>query len=286
VGGTPFYRPGPSGDTGGLRVAIGKLARLFTTMLLRRARPLALCSLIVTLPLPSSRMRPGAEAAPPPAPATPRQATGRIEGEVIVSTALSSHRPRFRIYADPGPGARPPAQQTDEMRNIVLYLRSAPVPESATPDRVRIAQSDEQFVPHVVPVLRGSTVDFPNADVVFHNVFSLSSAKSFDLGRYPKGQAKSVTFDESGVVQVFCHIHSDMSAIVLVLDNPFFTTPAADGRYVLENVPAGDYTVVGWHERIRPVLRTVHVAAGETARLNFNIPLPTNGQDAPPPAAP
>jgi plastocyanin len=255
----------------------------------RRARPFALCSLIVALPLPSSRMRPDATPTPgaDSAPATAGgRAMGRIEGDVVVSTALTSRRPRFRIYADPGPGARPPAQETDEMRNIVLYLRNAPTPDGATPNRARIEQTEERFKPHIVPVLRGATVDFPNADVVFHNVFSLSSAKSFDLGRYPKGQAKSVTFDESGVVQVFCHIHSDMSAIVLVLDNPFFTMPAANGRYVLEDVPPGDYTVVGWHERIRPVLRTVHVAAGETARLNFNIPLPTNGQDAPPPAGP
>ena len=160
------------------------------------------------------------------------------------------------------------------MRNIVLYLRNAPTPDGTTPNRARIEQTEERFKPHVVPVLRGSTVDFPNADVVFHNVFSLSSAKSFDLGRYPKGQAKSVTFDESGVVQVFCHIHSDMSAVVLVLDNPYFVSPDADGRYAIPRLPAGDYTLVAWHERIRPITHRLHLEPGQVAHVDFTIPLP------------
>ena len=142
-----------------------------------------------------------------------------------------------------------------------------------------MTQDDERFAPHVLPVLRGTTVDFPNADDVFHNVFSLSSARTFDLGRYPKGSAKSVTFDRSGVVQVFCHIHSDMSAVILVLDNPYFAQPARTGHYAIEDVPPGEYTVVGWHERIKPVMRTVRVVAGETARLDFNIPLPSGGEN-------
>ena len=207
--------------------------------------------------------------------------TGRIEGAVVISTQLSSRRPRFRIYADPGPGARPPAPapESGEIRNVVLYLQNATAPDTA-PSRAAMEQMDERFVPHVLPVLRGTTVDFPNADDVFHNVFSLSSAKTFDLGRFPRGSAKSERFDRSGVVQVFCHIHSDMSAVVLVLDNPYFTVPTASGRYSIDGVPPGDYAVVGWHERIRPVLRTVHVTAGQTARVDFNIPLPADGESA------
>jgi hypothetical protein len=73
---------------------------------------------------------------------------------------------------------------------------------------------------------------------------------------------------------VFCHIHSDMSAVVLVLDNPYFAVPSDAGRYVIDGVPPGDYTVMGWHERIKPIARTVRVVAGETVRLDFNIPIP------------
>ena len=210
-------------------------------------------------------------------------AAGRIEGEVTISTTLSARRPRFRIYADPGPGSRPPAAAPEaaEIRNVVLYLEHVPVLEAGTATRATMRQEDERFAPHVLPVLAGTTVDFPNGDDVFHNVFSLSSAKTFDLGRFPKGSAKSVQFDRSGVVQVFCHIHSDMSAVVLVLDNAFHTVPAANGRYTLDGVPPGEYTIVGWHERIKPISRTVRVVAGETARLDFNIPLPRGGETAP-----
>jgi plastocyanin len=231
---------------------------------------LALVGLIAMLPASS----------PPTPAATPvHRATGRIEGEVVISSALSSRRPRFRIYADPGPGSRPPAPETNEIRNVVLYVQSAPAADTPSSTHAAMRQDDERFTPHVLPVLRGTTVDFPNADDVFHNVFSLSSARTFDLGRYPKGSAKSVTFDRGGVVQVFCHIHSDMSAVILVLENAYFAQPARSGRYVIEDVPPGEYTVVGWHERIKPVMRTVRVVAGETARLDFNIPLPSGGEN-------
>ena len=233
---------------------------------------LALCGLLAMLPASS----PSTSAA-----STARPATGRIEGDVIISTALSTRRPRFRIYADPGPGGRPPAAEASEIRNVVLYVQSAPGIDAVLDAHASMRQDDERFMPHVLPVLRGTTVDFPNADDVFHNVFSLSSARTFDLGRYPKGSAKAVTFEKSGVVQVFCHIHSDMSAVILVLDNPYFTVPTTAGRYAIEGVPPGEYTIVGWHERIRPVTRTVRVVAGETATLDFNIPLPNGGESYP-----
>jgi hypothetical protein len=137
-----------------------------------------------------------------------------------------------------------------------------------------VRQRRETFVPHVLPVLVGTTVAFPNDDPFYHNVFSLSGAKTFDLGRYGTGASKSVRFDKAGVVQVFCHIHSDMRATVLVLANPFFTVPDSAGRYALDGVPPGEYRVVVWHERIRPVTRAVTLAAGTAATADFTIPLP------------
>jgi plastocyanin len=223
-------------------------------------------------------MLPTSSPSTPAAVAMARPATGRIEGDVIISTTLSSRRPRFRIYADPGAG-RPPAAESNEIRNVVLYVQNAPASDATPTMHASMRQEEGRFVPHILPVLLGTTVDFPNADDVFHNVFSLSSARSFDLGRYPQGSAKSVTFETSGVVQLFCHIHSDMSAVILVLDNPYFAVPASTGHYSLEDVPPGDYTVVGWHERIRPVMRTVRVVAGQTARLDFDIPLPSGGEN-------
>jgi plastocyanin len=224
----------------------------------------------------------------------PRHAdTGRIVGTVEISTALTTRRPRFRIYADAGPGSIPPATQDPpggEMRNVVVYVQSADARDgspaadvSAVPsarlDSLRhgnMAQVNEQFEPHVLTVLQGGRVDFPNHDDVYHNVFSLSSVRTFDLGRYPTGASKSVTFNKAGIVQVFCHIHSDMSAIVFVLPNPYFATPASTGHYEIGDLPPGEYTIVGWHERTKPVARKIRVVAGQTTTVDFNLPLETN----------
>lgn len=206
------------------------------------------------------------------------RATGRIEGSVVLSPSLVSRRARFRVYAERGVGAQPPTRvDGDERRNVVVYLDTAADDALLLAGRrkhVAIRQADERFVPHVLAVVRGTTVDFPNDDVVYHNVFSLSRARTFDLGRFATRSSKAVTFPASGTVQVFCHIHSDMSAVVLVLDSPWFGMPDAHGDYAIDDVPPGDYTIVGWHERIRPIAQHVRVRAGETTRLDFDIPLP------------
>src|SRR4029077_6381444 len=115
------------------------------------------------------------------------------------------------------------------------------------------------FVPHVLAVPKGTTVDFPNGDAIFHNVFSLSKAAEFDLGRYPRGSSKSVRFDRPGMVKVFCHIHSDMSGVIVVLDTPFSAVPDSQVPSSITGVPPGEYTVVGWHERARPLRKTVRI---------------------------
>jgi plastocyanin len=213
----------------------------------------------------------------PAAPSHRGAATASIEGQVVVSRALTARRPRFRIYAEPGPGAVPPAPDSadvDERQNIIVYIEQAPVGATEPTKAATLRQHDERFLPHVLPVVRGTTVAFPNDDPLFHNVFSLSRAKSFDLGRYARGSARSVTFDRSGIVQVFCHIHSDMSAVALVLDNPYFAVPDAEGRYTIPHLPPGDYTVVAWHERIRPITHRLHLEPDQVAQLDFTIPLP------------
>lgn len=229
--------------------------------------------------------------ASPPA-ATPRPATGRIEGAVEISASLTARRPQFRIYADPGSGAvpPPPPRQADalaaEVHNVIIYLEGDSTRLAGSPARIaaarrgRIAQHDERFTPHVLAALAGATIDFPNDDDFYHNVFSLSSAagpNGFDLGRYATGTSRSWTFPRPGTVQVFCHIHSDMSAVLLVLSNPFFATPDEDKHYAIDDVPEGEYTIVGWHERIKPISRRVRVTAGQTTTVDFNIPLPQGG---------
>jgi plastocyanin len=220
-------------------------------------------------------------ATPGVAQAQPAAATGRVEGVVTISERLITPRMRVRVYDEPG--AAPPRPPSSEHRfaGVVLYLqpadrgalRGATQQRPATP-AAELRQRDERFSPHVLPLLAGTTVAFPNDDDVFHNVFSLSSAKTFDLGRYARGSSRSVTFPTAGVVQVFCHIHADMNGIVLVLDNPLFVVPGADGRFVIDGVPPGAYQLVAWHERIKPMSTPVRVDAGRATPVRLRIPLP------------
>jgi plastocyanin len=197
---------------------------------------------------------------------------------VEISRALTTRRPRFRIYAETGARATPPAtdpQTQDEWRDIVVYIERVPSADQAVrADRAVLRQRDERFIPHVLPIVRGTSVEFPNEDALFHNAFSLSRAKEFDLGRYPQGTSRSVTFDRTGIVQIFCHIHSDMSAVVLVLDNGYFAVPDSTGRYSIPDLPAGEYALVAWHERIKPITHRLRVVPGQLARVDFTISLP------------
>jgi len=143
----------------------------------------------------------------------------------------------------------------------VVYLEGDGLP--ATPTQgVKMAQSGKKFVPDVAVVVVGSTIDFPNQDKVFHNVFSLGPGTDFDLGQYRAGESKSYTFTTPGPVDIACNIHPDMFATVLVVPNNFFTTPNADGTYKIDNIPAGNYTAVGWVQLGNVVRNPVEIKAG------------------------
>ena len=165
--------------------------------------------------------------------------TKRVRGVPLPSNA---YQPRAvdRHERRPGP----------EIKNVVVYLKDAAFRGALPTARHEIRQLNESFMPRVLAITRGSTVDFPNGDPFFHNVFSLSGAATFDLGRYPQGQTREQQFTKPGLVKVYCHIHSHMSATILVLDHPYFTVPDLDGTFTLPDVPAGQYTIVGWHERV------------------------------------
>ena len=109
-------------------------------------------------------------------------------------------------------------------------------------------QRNETFVPHLLAVTTGTVVDFPNSDRIYHNVFSLSKVARFDLGRYAVGRSKAVRFDRPGIVRVFCDIHSHMNAFILVFSHPFFAVTDTEGRYRIDRVPRGTYSVIAWQE--------------------------------------
>jgi plastocyanin len=137
---------------------------------------------------------------------------------------------------------------------VVLWLEPIPRPNSlpVVPKRAEMAQRNKQFQPHVLAIAVGSTVDFPNFDPVHHNVFSNFSGQQFDVGLYPAGASRSVTFKYPGIVRVFCNIHSTMSAIIAVLASPWFTVTPPSGKFVIPNVPPGEYVLRIFHERALP----------------------------------
>ena len=132
-------------------------------------------------------------------------------------------------------------------------------------------QRNETFVPHVLAVMTGTTVDFPNSDAFYHNVFSLSKPARFDLGRYATGKSRAVRFDKPGIVRVFCDIHSHMNAFILVFSHPFYTLTNGDGQYSLENVPPGTYNVIAWNEGTASEPKPVTIPDGGVAELDFTL---------------
>ena len=197
--------------------------------------------------------------------------TGSLTGRVHVV----SHPARRLATAGVYPGRIVGIQgdrDTSELDNVIVFVNSSMRVDSAA-RHVAVRQTNEEFVPHVVAVTVGSTVEFPNDDLIFHNVFSLSRTATFDLGRYPRNASKARTFTKPGVVKVFCHLHSHMSAIVRVFSHPYFVSPDRDGRFTIPDVPAGRLDVTAWHERAGEVTHVANIEAGGTTELTFSLPL-------------
>jgi len=149
---------------------------------------------------------------------------------------------------------------------MLVYLEGLPPSAERFTAPVRhpvLDQKGIQFHPLVMAVQAGTTVDFPNRDNLYHNVFSYSPAGEFDLGRYPMNDSRSVTFDRPGIVRVYCDIHANMRATIVVLPHPYFARPDDQGNFTIARVPAGTYTLVVWLDRDVIDRKTVTVRAGE-----------------------
>lgn len=161
-----------------------------------------------------------------------------------------------------------------------------------TASGVRIAQRGKQFEPRIAVVPVGSTVEFPNYDRVFHNVFSLSKPKAFDLGLYRSGNSKSVRFEDPGLVQVYCNIHPHMTAYLMVVDSRHAAAADGSGEIALMEVPVGNRPVEGWNARGGLWSREVVVRPGRTTRLEVELDISNwrarshlnkHGKEYPPP---
>jgi plastocyanin len=185
-----------------------------------------------------------------------QQAPAGVVGRVEIGIPITTRRPSAAYQARSAPA--PALAAASELRNVVVYLRNAK-PQAVAPMRAAIRQINETFTPRVVAVTVGSDVEFPNDDPIYHNVFSLSRAKNFNLGRYPRGSTRQVRMDRPGVVKVFCDIHSHMSATIMVLDHPWFAVPDDLGRFQLPALPSGNHSITAWHERLGDTTITVRV---------------------------
>jgi plastocyanin len=137
-----------------------------------------------------------------------------------------------------------------DFSGVVVWLEAMNgKPELPAGIRARMTQKNKTFAPHILAVPVGARVDFPNFDPIFHNVFSTYDGQLFDLALYPPGTSKSVNFTKAGIVRVFCNIHASMSAVIAVLDTPYFDTTKKDGTFELRNVPPGEYRLHVFHER-------------------------------------
>ena len=143
---------------------------------------------------------------------------------------------------------------------------------AAKPKKAIMDQKEMKFLPRVLPVMVGSTVEFPNHDTAWHNVYSKGGAKDFDLGLYPPGKTRSVTFDKPGVARILCNAHPNMEAFIVVKEYPFFSGADKGGNYRLVGVPLGKYRIQVWHPELGITESGVElVREGEVLEVNFDL---------------
>lgn len=192
----------------------------------------------------------------------PAQAPAIIEGKVEIPP-LRNRRPLPRYPSQtvqPGP---------PEPRKAAVYLEGV-FPGEPGGRFIRLAQKELQFDPGLLVIRRGTTVEFPNFDDLYHNIFSYSKAKRFDLGRYRKDeQPATQTFDRAGIIRLNCEIHEHMEGTILVVDTPYFQKTESDGSYRLEGLPAGKFILKAWLSEKQFYERLVDLAPGTRLRVDF-----------------
>lgn len=192
-------------------------------------------------------------------------ASGALAGTVSGRVELvSSHDPNVRKHTD--------------YSGVVVWLESTSniplLPAGAV--HAQMIQKDKTFLPHVLAITKGTIVDFPNFDPIFHNAFSNYNGQVFDIGLYAPGATKSIPFRREGVVRVFCNIHPSMSAVIVVLRSPYFAVSAKNGSFQITGVPAGSYHLRVFHERateqtLSDVTRPIDVMDGPVQLATIQV---------------
>lgn len=231
----------------------------------------------MTRPVPRNTLVPILVALLIPGATVPGVTAGTLMGRVNMSGAgtrdvqESSLSPYPAQLGSLGRAHANPRTVTTPM-DVVIYIEGPAtwVTERKIRERPKLQQIRQSFQPRVLGIPVGSAVDFPNADMIFHNVFSYSKAKRFDLGYYGRGKSRSVNFDRPGLVKVFCDIHSNMAAYIYVVETPFVTQPDESGEYEISDIPDGQYVLKTWHPTRGSQTHRVLIT-GEVTRLDLDL---------------
>jgi len=175
----------------------------------------------------------------------------RIFSRVCLSALLALELPGATVSGSVQlPDSHDPEVRANDYSGVVVWLAPVSGAKPPLPARhARMVQTNKTFTPHILAIPVGSTVDFPNLDPIFHNAFSTYSGQIFDVGLYPPGTTRAVAFSRPGIVRVFCNIHATMSAVIAVLDTPWFAVTKRDGAFAISDLPPGTYTLYVFHER-------------------------------------
>ncbi len=158
------------------------------------------------------------------------------------------------------------------LENAVVYIDKIDGKTFPPPgEPVILNQIGLVFAPHILPILVGTEVGFPNEDVVLHNVFSPGYTGEFNLGTYPQGTTKTRIFKKPGIVLLLCNVHHEMSAFIVVVETPYFSVTDEEGKYSIRNIPPGKYKLAVWHEKMTPHFRDIVVTEQGTVTVDFLI---------------
>jgi plastocyanin len=180
---------------------------------------------------------------------------GDIEGQVFISDNKSSNN---------GP-------KNQDHSNAVIYLTGGDISGNSNNKTHSLIQENKQFKKRVMAITRGDSVKFKNSDSFYHNVWSLSKSKTFDLGSFKSPMSKTVKFDKAGLIKVFCNIHPQMISSILVLPNPKYTITNQDGKFIIKNIPNGKYKLRVWVEGAKPLSQNISVTNDKIKNLKFEI---------------
>jgi plastocyanin len=196
-----------------------------------------------------------------------------VRGEITLDTRMVKRNAPPGVYDLRGMvehDKHTPAKGPGSFGRVAVWLEGGT--DSAAPSTATMQQHDLRFEPDLLIIPTGSKVLFPNLDPLFHNIFSLSRTQSFDLGYYAEGKSRGIVFPQSGIVQVYCHVHPEMYGVIVVTPSRWTGRPAPDGTFSLNDVPPGKYRVVVWQQSAGVIRKSISVPPSGEVRVKFTLP--------------